>query len=267
MTQSNNQVSVVVVARNEQGRIAECLESVVGWADEIIVVDDFSTDETPRIALNLGARVLSRKMDIEGKHRNWAYSQAKNEWVFSLDADERPTSELKEEIKRVISDTGHTHFSIPFKTFIDNYWIRWGGWYPGPKVKLFRKSKFRYEDTEVHPRIIAQGTCGHLKSDVVHYSYRDWGDFLKKTNFQTTLEATKWYKLSLVDPKKAAYKMNLIHALWRTLDRFWRTFIAKRGYRDGFTGFMVAYLSSLYQIISYAKYRDMKKREEGKPGL
>ena len=127
---------------------------------------------------------------------------------------------------------------------------------------MFRKSQFKYEEVEVHPRIIADGSCGRLKGDVIHYSYRDWGDFLDKTNKQTTFEATKWYKLSLVEPKKAQRKMNVVHALWRTLDRFIRTFVAKGGWRDGFIGFMIAYYSSLYQIISYAKYRDMAKQKK-----
>lgn len=256
-------VSVVILAKNEEKRITDCVKSVLGWADEIIVVDDESTDKTRQIAKELGAEVFKRKMDIEGRHRNWAYVQAKNDWVFSVDADERPTEELKEEIKEAIADTEHVCFDIPFRTYIGDYWIRWGGWYPAPKVKLFRKSEFKYEEVEVHPRIIIEGTCGHLKNDVIHYSYRSWEDFLNKTNKQTTFEALKWYKLSLINPKKARYKMNVLHALWRTIDRFVRSFFLKQGFRDGFTGFMVAYFSSLYQIVSYAKYRELVRKSKG----
>jgi glycosyltransferase involved in cell wall biosynthesis len=253
-------LSVVILTKNEEERIERCLRSVLGWADEIIIVDDESTDNTRQIAEDLGAKVFIKKTDIEGKHRNWAYAQASNDWVFSVDADEIPTEELKKEIKETIKDTKHVLFSMPFKTYIGNYWIRWGGWYPGPKVKLFRKSKFKYEEVEVHPRIIFEGTGGKLKSDVIHYSYRGWGDYLDKTNKQTTLEARKWYNYSSQNPKKVRYKMNLIHALWRTLDRFIRAFIAKKGYRDGFVGFMVAYYSSLYQIVSYAKFIEIKEK-------
>ena len=124
-------------------------------------------------------------------------------------------------------------------------------------MKLFIKSKFKYEEAEVHPRIVVQGSCGRLKNDVTHFSYSDWADFLNKTNKQTTLEAIKWYKFSHANPDKVRYKMNLFHALWRTMDRFIRTFIVKKGFLDGFTGFMVAYYSSMYQIISYAKYREL----------
>ncbi|MFH1768002.1 MAG: glycosyltransferase family 2 protein [Candidatus Omnitrophota bacterium] len=260
---SSTPLSVVILTKNEETRIEDCLKAVVAWADEVIVVDDQSSDNTRRLAQELGAKVLVRKMDIEGKHRNWAYAQAKNKWVFSVDADERSTDGLKDEIKRIIlSDTEYVCFDMPFRTYIGSRWIRWGGWYPGPKVKLFRKDKFLYEEVEVHPRIFIQGECGHLKNDVIHYSYRNWEDFVSKTNKQTGLEALKWYKLSLKDSKKGRYKMNLGHALWRTVDRFIRIFFLKQGFRDGFTGFMVAYLSSFYQIISYAKYRELKIKDK-----
>ncbi len=253
-------LSIVILTKNEEKRIADCIKSVSGWADEVIVVDDESTDKTEKIAANLGARVLVKKMNVEGKHRNWAYAQAKNEWVFSLDADERVTDELKEEIENVFkSNPSFAAFTVPRRNYIGDYWIRWGGLYPAPQIKLFRKDKFRWEEVEVHPRAFLEGTCGHLKSDLLHYTYRNWEDYLRKLNKQTTLEAVKWYKLSKVSPKKARYKMNFIHALWRMMDRFIRTFFVKKGYRDGFVGFMVAYFSSLYQIVSYAKYREFQK--------
>lgn len=255
-------ISVVILAKNEEKRITDCVKSVSGWADEIIVVDDESSDKTTAIAQHLGAKVIIRKMDIEGRHRNQAYAQAKNEWVLSLDADERPTKELKQEIASVLSSSPKCNaFTIPRRNFIGDYWIRWGGLYPAAQIKLFRKDKFKWEEVEVHPRSFLEGSCGHLKNDLLHYTYKDWQDFLRKLNSQTTLEAIKWHKLSLENPKKARYKMNLTHTLWRTFDRFIRCFFIKRGYRDGFIGFMSAYFSSLYQIISYAKYRELKRTD------
>jgi len=257
-------LSVVILTKNEETRIADCIKSVIDWADEVIVVDDESSDRTVEIAKNLGAKVLIKKMEIEGKHRNWAYSQAKNEWILSLDADEQVTEELKKEIIAVLSkNTIYDAFTIPRKNFIGDYWIKGGGLYPSPQLKLFHKDKFRWEEVEVHPRAFLKGKCGHLKSPLLHYTYRDWGDYLRKLNRQTTLEALKWYKLSLKNPKKARYKMNLIHALWRAVDRFIRVFIVKKGYKDGFIGFMIAYFSSLYQIVSYAKYKEYVKDKLG----
>lgn len=253
-------ISVVILAKNEERRISECIKSVLGWADEVIVVDDESTDRTKDIAKELGAKVLLRKMDIEGRHRNWAYSHARNEWVFSLDADERPTEELKEEIgEKLFSDPECSVFIIPRKNFIGDYWIKGGGLYPAAQMKLFKKDKFKWEEAEVHPRsIMLGGRRMFLKNDLLHYTYKDWGDFLNKLNNQTTLEARKWHKLSFEDPKKARYKMNLIHTAWRALDRFIRSFFIKKGYRDGFTGAIVAYFASLYQIVSFAKYVEME---------
>ncbi len=256
-------LTVVILAKNEEKRIGDCIKSVLDWAGEVVVVDDESTDGTREIAKGLGAVVFTKKMDIEGRHRNLAYSRGKFDWILSLDADERMQSGLKSEIKEVL-DSGpeQAAFTIPRKNFIGDYWIKGGGLYPSPQIKLFRKDKFKWEEVEVHPRAFLEGGCGHLKNDLLHYTYRDWADFLRKLNNQTTLEARKWHKLSLEDPKRARYKMNTLHALWRVLDRFVRTFFAKKGYNDGFTGFMVAYFASLYQIVSYAKYRELKRRGE-----
>jgi len=137
-------LSVIILARNEETRITDCIKSVSGWADEIIVIDDESADRTKEISESLGARVIVRKMDIEGRHRNWSYGQAKNEWILSLDADERPTEELKNEITETLSRKPEENaFAIPRKNFIGDYWIKGGGLYPASQLKLFRKGKFK----------------------------------------------------------------------------------------------------------------------------
>jgi glycosyltransferase involved in cell wall biosynthesis len=247
-------VSVVVITKNEQDRIRKCLESVYGWADEIVIVDDESTDNTLNIAKEFTDRIFIRKMDIEGRHRNWAYAQAKNEWVLSLDADERVTEELKDEITRVLmKDLGYVGFSIPRQNYLGSYWIKYGGLYPAGQLKLFKKDRFRYEEVEVHPRVFLDGETGHLISDIIHYSWRDFEDFLIKLNRQTTYEAKKWINTNR--------QMSFAHALWRAWDRFWRTLLRKKSYKDGLIGFMVAYFASFYQIISYAKYWQMKKEK------
>lgn len=252
-------LSVVILTKNEEERITDCIKSIYDWADEVLIVDDESEDRTPEIAKELGVRVLERKMDIEGCHRNWAYSQAKNDWILSLDADERSTEELKDEIAQVISNPDCDSYTIPRRNYIGDRWLRWGGLYPSAQVKLFRKDKFRWKEEDVHPEPSVKLSCRQLKNDIIHYSYRNWQDYLNKLNNQTTLEAKKWLNLYKEDHKKVSHKMNLIHALWRTLDRFVRVYIIKRGFMDGFYGFMVAYFSSIYQLISYAKYKEMIK--------
>ncbi|MDD5655367.1 MAG: glycosyltransferase family 2 protein [Candidatus Omnitrophica bacterium] len=247
-------VSVVIIAKNEEKNIAECLESVRGWADEIIVVDDESADKTREICAKFTDKILAKKMEVEGTHRNWAYAQAKNAWVLSLDADEQVSAELKEEISGVLNDTGvkYAAFSIPLRNFIGNYWVRYGGWYPAGKVRLFRKDKFKYEDVKVHPRVFIDGECGHLTKDIVHKGYPDFAHFLDSINRQTTWEAEKWVS--------TGRRMSRGRITWRAIDRFFRRFIGKKGYKDGFIGFMIAYFDSFYQVLSYAKYWELRKK-------
>ncbi len=257
----SRQISVVIIAKNEASRIRECLESVYGWAGEIVLADDQSDDQTQDIAREYTDKVFSKKMVIEGSYRNWAYSQARFDWVLSLDADERITPKLQEEITSVLKgDPKASAFTIPRKNFLGNYWLKWGGQYPSAQLKLFRRDKFRWEEVEVHPRAFLEGLCLHLQNPMIHYTYRDFTDFLTKLNRQTTLEAKKWMTVYKNDPKKANYKMNLFHAFWRYEDRFLRSYIRKQGWRDGFIGFMFSFFSSLYQLISYAKYWEMKKK-------
>ncbi len=243
-------LSVVVLTKNEEKNIRDCLESVAGWANEIVVVDDESTDKTVDFAGQYSDKIIIRKMDIEGKQRNFAYAQAKNLWVLSLDADERVTEELKSEIKDVLNhSTKYNGFTIPRRNYIGDYWVKSGGWYPSPQLKLFKKDKFRYEEVGVHPRAFMDDPCGHLKSDIIHYSYRNLEDFLHKLNNQTTREAQKWFQQNK--------PMRLGRFIWRSIDRFLRTYIGRRGYKDGFIGFVIAYYASLYQFISYLKYREL----------
>ncbi|MFH1778831.1 MAG: glycosyltransferase family 2 protein [Candidatus Omnitrophota bacterium] len=245
-------ISVVVIVKNEEKRIAECLESVK-WADEIVVLDDMSEDKTVEIAKRYTDKVHQRKMDIEGRHRNYAYSLAKNKWVLSLDADERATPQLKDEIEGVVRTKDEYYgFSIPIRNYIGDYWIKHGGWYPSPQVRLFKKDHFRYEEAEVHPRIIMPDPRGFLKSDIIHYNYKDFHDAVRKLNKQTTLEATKWIR----DKRK----MTLFKALWRTVDRFIRRYFGKKGYRDGVIGLALAVFSGFYQFLTYAKYWELKQR-------
>lgn len=244
-------LSIVIITKNEADRLEDCLKSA-SWVDDLIIVDDFSIDQTTKIAGKYTDRVYERKMDVEGRHRNYAYSLAKNEWVFSLDADEKITDELREELKHVLrKEIRHVVFTVPVKAFIGNRWVRHGGWYPAGKVRLFRKDKFKYEEVKVHPRVFYKGTCGHLNNPVLHYSYKDFHEFFESLNNQTTLEAEKWF-----DEKR---KIGLGKALRKTCDRFLKAYILKKGFLDGLTGLVFAMAAGLYQIFSYAKYQEMLK--------
>lgn len=250
-------ISVNVLTYNEQHNIEECLESVYGWADEIIIVDDESTDNTRTLAQKYTDKIFVRKMEVEGTHRNWAYSQSSCEWVLSLDADERVTDELKKEIDDVLNaGTENSLFNIPRKNFIGDYWLEHGGQYPSAQCRLFKKGAFKYEDAHVHPRAFKEGATGNLKGDIIHYSYRDFSHFMTKMNGQTTLEARKMFE--------SGRKFSFFKYYWRSVDRFFRYYIGKKGYKDGYYGFMGGVFASLYQTISYAKYWEMRQKANGK---
>ena len=250
-------ISVVILTKNEAQRIAECIQSVQ-WADEILVIDDESTDDTVRIAQSLDARVLRRKMDIEGRHRNWACDQAQHEWVLSLDADERVTPELAAEIQCVLQN-GATYdtYCIPRKNYIGTRWLRYGGWYPSAQMKLFKRSVFRWEEAAVHPRAICDRAWGVLQHDLLHFSYRDERDFREKLDRQTTLEARKWVE--------SGRRVSLGKALWRTMDRFVRSYVLKQGFRDGRVGLFAAWMGGTYQWVSYLKYQQLRRQAAPSP--
>ncbi len=249
-------LSVVILVKNEEERLANTLESV-RWADEIIVVDDQSTDRTVEIARRFTDKVFTgREKKNEGQYRNWSYTLAKNLWVLSLDADEVVTPELKDEIVRILSQSPKENgFTIPRRNFIGKCWIKNSGWYPSPQLRLFRKDKFRYEEVEVHPRAFMDEPCGHLKCDILHYSYRDLSDFIRKMNNQTSWEAQKWYRLGR--------PMTFGRFLWRSIDRFMRSYVGKKGWKDGYLGLAIAFNAGLYQFLSYLKYREIVANKEG----
>ncbi|MDP3920192.1 MAG: glycosyltransferase family 2 protein [Candidatus Omnitrophota bacterium] len=244
-------VSVVIIAKNEERRLEDCLKSV-SWANEIVVLDDMSTDKTVPLAKKYTDKVFQRAMDIEGRHRNYAYGLATQDWVLSLDADERVTPELAEEISRVCeaNDDDNICYSIPIKTFIGDTWIQGAGHYPAPKTRLFRRGKFRYEEARIHPRSIYEGPCGRLHGDILHYSCRNLTEWFGKFNRETDLEAEKW----ILDGRK----VSLANSLRKTFDRFFKNYFLKKGYKYGFLGFLMSYFHSFYQLLTYAKYREMK---------
>ena len=244
-------LSVVIIAKNEEKNLPDCLESVK-WAKEVVVVDDESTDRTVEIAKQYTNKIIRRKMDAEGRHRNFAYAQTTQDWILSLDADERVSPALALELERIVTqdDLTFSGHSIPIKTFIGKRWIRRAGYYPANKLRLFRKGKFRYEEANVHPRAFLDGKESPLKNDILHFGYRSFTHFIDKLNNQTTLEAEKW-----VEDKR---RISAGKTLYKSTDRFCRHYFLKKGCEDGFMGFLMSVCHALYQLFTYAKYQELK---------
>ena len=253
MEKSN--LSVVVIAKNEEKYLADCLKSV-SFAAELIVVDDLSTDRTAEIAKSYGAKVFQRKMDNEGRHRNFAISCATQDWILTLDADERITPELASEIQAVCAKANDPHavYNMPMKQFIGDEWIQGAGYYPARRDKLFRRGKFSYKEEEVHPPCQYVGTVGNLNGNILHYTSTDFADWIRKFNGQTTWEAHKWIR-----DKRPIGPWRAFRKGW---SRFLKYYFLRDGVKTGYTGFLMSYFHFSYQIITYAKYRELKRAQE-----
>ncbi|MCP4652631.1 MAG: glycosyltransferase family 2 protein [Candidatus Omnitrophica bacterium] len=251
-------ISMIVLTKNESSRIKECLESMHGWADEIIIVDDESTDDTCQIASNYTDKIFKRKMNLEGQQRNFGASKASNDWVMMIDSDERMTSELQQEIEERLADSDEktVAYWVPRRNYIGNYWLRYGGWYPAAHIKVYKKGYLTWREGAhelVHPGIdIKDGYKGTtLTKDLIHYNFKNIEDYISKVNRQTTLDALKWH----ITGKKISF----FRAIWKTFDRFGRRQIRKKGHKDGFYGFVASSLSGLYQFFTYIKFCEIKK--------
>lgn len=245
-------ITIVIIAKNEEKRLPDCLASV-SWAQEIVVVDDESTDATVAIAEKAGAKVFQRKMDREGPHRNFAIAQGTQEWILSLDADERVTPELYESLKVMLAKTNDPYvcYNMPVRTFIGDLFLDGAGHYPAPKTRVYRKGKFSYKDEQVHPPVSYEGSCGSLTGDILHFTAPSFEAWFAKFNRETTLEAKKW-----IAQKREVSSLEAVRKAW---SRFLKNYFQKGGISKGFTGYLMCCIHALYQLMSYAKYRELKK--------
>ncbi len=238
-------ISVTVITKNEESNIERCLKSVQ-WADEIIVVDAESTDKTVAIAKSLKANVITRKWDGFAKQKEFAMQQAKNEWIFSIDADEEVTEELKREILETIKLSDALNgYEVRRKSFFLGKWMKYGGWYPGYQLRLFKSSKTRMNHRPVHEGFLTEGRFGKMNADLNHYTYNSLHQYIEKMNDYSSLDV-----LNKVSNGKIVHWYNF---LFNPLSAFLRMFLSLRGYKDGFHGFLLAYYSALHVLTIYSK--------------
>lgn len=245
-------LSVILITKNEAANICACLESV-GWADEIIVVDAGSSDGTAEICRELGARVYVHDWPGFGIQKNRALSYATNEWVFSIDADERVTPELASQLTEAMRDGREDGFYVPRLSQFCGTFIRHSGWYPDYVLRLFKKSKGHFSDDMVHERVILEGAAGRLSSPLLHYSYTTEADVTRKTEQYATAGALQMYK----NGKKAALADAPIRAGWA----FIRTYCLRLGFLDGVAGLKIAMMNARTTYLKYQQLRTLCSTE------
>jgi glycosyltransferase involved in cell wall biosynthesis len=248
-------LSVVIITYNEEDNIGPCLESVK-WADEVVILDGFSTDRTVDIARKYTDRIFQRVWDGYGRQKNHAMAKAGHKWILSLDADERVTGELAEEITALFQ-TGEppmVGYKLPFKVFFGGRWVRHSGWFPEYHIRLFRRDKGRFKERLVHEGVEVTGPVGQLQHFVKHYTYRSVSDFIQRMDRYSTLSAKAYYK--------EGYRVSWIETAFRAWFTFFQMFFFKQGFRDGALGFQLAILYSYYTFIKYAKLKELRRTEQ-----
>lgn len=247
-------VSVCVITYNEEGNLRDCLESVT-WADEIVVVDSRSRDRTVEIARKYTDKVIQRDFPGHVEQKNFCVGQASNEWVFCLDADERVTESLRDQIREALSKDRieAEGFSAPRKTFYMGKWIRHGGWYPDAKLRLFRRSLGRWGGENPHDRVILQGREARLTGEILHYTYRDLGHHLEVINLFSRISSRSKRSRGVGHP---ALRM-FVHPP----AKFLKAYVLKAGFLDGVAGFMVAVMGAYSVFVKYAKLWEISRLE------
>jgi glycosyltransferase involved in cell wall biosynthesis len=244
-------LSVTIICKNEEDTIRDCLESAK-WADEIIVVDSFSLDKTIEIAKEYTKNIYQKEWEGYAKQRKFALSKATQKWIFPLDADERCSHELKEEILAIIkSENSKPGYRIPRKSFFLGKWIKHCGWYPGYQTRLFLRDKARVADRLVHEGYEIEGEIGFLKSDILHYTVRDITDYMNRVNHYSTLQAIE---------KSEKKNIKLYDILLRPIATFIQSFIFKKGFLDGIFGLMVTHFDVITNTLTYMKAREIQDK-------
>ncbi len=244
------QLSVVIITYNEERNLDRCLASVRDVADDVVVVDSFSTDGTERIALAHGARFVRHAFEGHIEQKNWAITQALFPWVLSLDADEALDPVLKASILQVKQAPQADGYTMHRLTNYCGTWIRHGGWYPDTKLRLWDSTKGRWTGENPHDRYeLEEGArIAHLAGDLLHYSYYTIDDHLRQVNYFTTIMArdriargrgAPLWKLFLSPPVK-----------------FIGDYLLRGGFLDGWHGFLIARISAHATFLKYAKIRE-----------
>ena len=240
-------LSVILITKNEAANIRDCLQSV-SWADEIIVVDSGSTDETAGIARDMGAKVyVHPDWPGFGPQKNRALGYAGKDWIFSIDADERVTPELRAELERAMHEASADGYYCPRLSQFCGTFIRHSGWYPDYVLRLFKRGAGRFSDSLVHESVLLTGGTGKLKNPLLHYSYLTVNDVERKVEHYSSAAAQQMFQAG----KRAGRLRATLSAGWA----FARTYIVRLGLLDGSAGWNIARMNAR---TTYLKYRKLE---------
>ncbi|MBX2959014.1 MAG: glycosyltransferase family 2 protein [Flavobacteriales bacterium] len=249
------QLSVVIITFNEEKNIERCLASVKTIADEIVVVDSFSTDKTKEICLKFGVKFIEHQFDGHIEQKNWAITQASSPYILSLDADEALTPELAKEIEQIKNNWQFDGYSFNRLTNYCGKWIKHCGWYPDVKLRLWDSRKGSWKGTNPHDRYeVESNKIKHINQDILHYSYYSISDHIKQVNYFTDIAA----KAAFAEGKRSSF----LKISTNPIIKFLRDYVFKLGFLDGYYGFIISIISSHATFLKYAKLKQLSSKSE-----
>ena len=240
-------ISLFIIAKNEETKIAKCIISARDLVSEIIVVDAFSKDKTVAVAKEMGAQVFQHAFDGFANQKNFALSKVHYPWALNLDADESLSDDLKKQIRKTLADTKHAGFEIGFSNYFLGKRMRFSGLNQERHIRLVRTKQATYEGGLVHEGLKVNGTIGRLKGPICHYSYPDIETYFRKFNRYTTLAAKQM--------QRNDKKFHLLWVLFTLPFEFIKRYVLKLGFLDGLRGFVWASFSTFYVFVKHLKFR------------
>lgn len=248
-------LSVVIITFNEEKNIGRCLEAAKKVADEIVVVDSYSTDQTKNICLSHGVRFVEHAFEGYVQQKNYANSQASNPYILNLDADEVLSDELIQSILQVKKNWTHDGYMINRITNYCGKWIKHGGWYPDPKLRLYDVRKGKWEGQNLHEKFVLynEAHIGKLKGDLLHYSYHSIKQHIDQFN--------KFTEIAAQTEAQNGRKIGIIKIIFYPIWKFKRDYFFKLGFMDGYYGFVIAAISAFASFVKYVKIREWKKNK------
>jgi (heptosyl)LPS beta-1,4-glucosyltransferase len=245
-------LTVTVITRNEAANIEGALESVK-WADEIVVVDSHSSDETVDLAARYAARIVKHDWAGYSAQRNYAAEIASHDWILALDADERVPPTLAAEIQRIMREGSILGgYRMPRVSYYLGRWIRGTDWYPDYQLRLYDRRVGRFNGKRVHESVELQyGRPGTLEHDLQHFPYRDISDHVTSIDHYTTLAAEEWFA--------EGRRTNPFEAGMHPPAAFLRNYVVRRGFRDGTAGFLISILNSYYVFLKVLKLWELQR--------
>lgn len=251
-----SKISALIICKNEEKNIEECLKSVA-WCDEIILIDSFSIDSTLIVAEKYTDTIFQNEWKGFADQRRFGLSKVNYDWVFSLDADERCTKDLEIEIKNILQgkDISENGFEIPRKSFFLGKWIKHGGWYPNYQMRLFRKSSAGVSDRLVHESYIVDGKTNRLENCILHYTVTSVSEYVNKIDSYSDLSA-----LEKFDKKKIGYFDLLVMPHLA----FFQQYILKGNFLDGIEGLMVSRFHMITKLLNNMKIYELQVKNNQK---